>query len=347
MKRLNRYSYIAIIVSVVVAILIHFPEIIALFLSSEIQTFFPDITVGDVVSEVVYTFLSLSLIFALNIIIFKFNLLMASVTWRRIMLSFIFSFFLSSILSKCFILLHEHLDIPAIDSARHYILHPLRDFIIACVATGTCYMLYLLRRQQAITMEVQQLRLENIRNQYEALKHQLNPHMFFNSLNTLQALVREDSQRAQSYIQELSKVLRYTLEVGDLHNTNLRSEMEFTQAYIYLLKVRYEENLAFDIDIDDKFLECRLPNISVQVLVENAVKHNEISSRRNFTISIRTDDNGNLCVSNPIQLKRFPVISGGIGLSNLSKRYELLFHRDITIMRKDNIFTVKLPLVKL
>ena len=104
----------------------------------------------------------------------------------------------------------------------HHYLHPLRDFIITCIVTGSCYMIHLLRKSQQVLVENQQLRTENLVNQYEALKNQLNPHMLFNSLNTLRSLIRETPDKAQDYLQELSRVLRYTLQENESQSVTLR-----------------------------------------------------------------------------------------------------------------------------
>ena len=326
--------------------MIHFPEILALSPYSGENALFPGIRISDVVSEVVFAALSLCLIFILNTQIFKFNTYLAKISWRRLALSFLMVFILSSLSGKLFILVHRYLDIPALDTTLHHYLHPMRDLIVACIVTGTCYMMNLILRQQSITFEIQQLRTENIRNQYEALKHQLNPHMFFNTLNTLQALTREEPQKARDYIQELSKVLRYTLQIGDSRSTTVAAEMEFTQAYIYLLKMRYEDNLDFHIDIDKELNNYHLPNISLQPLIENAINHNAIRNRHKLKIIINTDKEDNLCISNLIQSKRVAEVSDGIGLANLAQRYQLLFNREIIITRADNTFTVKIPLIQ-
>ena len=194
-------------------------------------------------------------------------------------------------------------------------------------------------------VENEQLKAENIRNQFEVLKNQLNPHMLFNSLNTLRSLVRENQDRAQDYIQELSRVLRYTLQGNESQCVTLREEMDFVSAYIFLLKMRFEDNLRFEINITHNSEEYLLPPMSIQMLIENAVKHNEISNRRPLTITIATDSEEGLLVSNPIQSKLTATTGTGIGLVNLDKRYRLLFRQEIQIT-EDRNFTVRIPLIR-
>ena len=120
--------------------------------------------------------------------------------------------------------------------------------------------------------------------------------------------------------------------------------MDFVNAYIFLLKMRYEDNLVFDIDIGKEHESKQLPPMSVQLLIENAVKHNEISNRHSLTISVRSDHDS-LTVSNPIQPKLTHSGGTGIGLVNLSKRYNLLYKKDISIKEDASIFSVTIPLV--
>ena len=184
----NRYTLFILIVSISVATLIHFPELVSLFDVFESQTLFPGMRPADVASEVFFTFISLVILFEVNILLFHFNQPAVKITWQKMILSLILTWILSSLLGKCFVFLHHTFDIPAIDAMVHHYLHPLRDFIITCTVSGSCYISYLIRRQQEVVIENQQLQAENILNQYEALKNQLNPHMLFNSLNTLRSL---------------------------------------------------------------------------------------------------------------------------------------------------------------
>ena len=296
------------------------------------------------VCKKVFKICKILILFAINTRLFHFNQASIKITAAKILLSFILTWILSNLLGQVFVFLHRTFDIPAIDAMVHHYLHPLRDFIMACLVTSSCCIIYLVRRQQLVLIENEQLQAENIRNQYEVLKNQLNPHMLFNSLNTLRSLVRENQDKAQDYIQELSRVLRYTLQSNESQSVSLREEMEFASAYIFLLKMRFENNLQFDIQIGKSFEDYRLPPMAVQVLIENAVKHNEISDRKPLTIHISTDSEGYLSVSNDIQPKWTATPGTGIGLANLAKRYRLLFKQDIQIT-EDKEFTVCIPLI--
>lgn len=341
----DKYILSTVIISLAVAVLIHFPESVSLFDRFESHSLFPGMKFIDVANEILFTFLSLLLLFAINTRLFHFNQASIKITGTKILLSFIVTWILSNLSGQFFVFLHRTFDIPAIDAMVHHYLHPLRDFIVACLVTSSCCIIHLIFKQQLVLIENEQLQAENLRNQYEVLKNQLNPHMLFNSLNTLRSLVRENQDKAQDYIQELSRVLRYTLQSNESQCVSLREEIEFVSAYIFLLKMRFENNLQFDIQISNAYEEYLLPPMAVQVLIENAVKHNEISNRKPLTIHITTDDNDNLSISNDIQPKWTATSGTGIGLANLAKRYRLLFKRDIQIT-EDREFTVCIPLIE-
>ena len=341
---IDKYILAVVVISVVVAFLTHFPELISLFDHSGQNSLFSGMSMADVANEILFTFVSLLILFAMNTVLFGFNRPTARITWGKMILSFVLTGFASNLLGQGFVFLHHQFDIPAIDAMVHHYLHPLRDFIITCIVTGSCYMIHLIRKSQQVSVENEQLRSENLVNQFEALKNQLNPHMLFNSLNTLRSLIRETPDKAQDYLQELSRVLRYTLQGNECMSVTLREEMEFVSAYNFLLKMRYEDTLEFDIRIEEEAETLQLPPMSVQLLIENAVKHNEISNRHPLVIRVCTTGK-QLTVSNPIQRKK--TASGGlqIGLANLAKRYSLLFKEEIEVREDNNTFIVTIPLI--
>ena len=347
MKRIwsNKYVLIVNAISIMVAFLTHFPELITLSNPySADRLSFPGMHWADVGTEVLFTYLSRLFLFFLNEAVFRFNSDMVSIGWKKVVCSFVLTWVVSNLLGKCFVYLHQHFDVPAIDAMLHHYLHPLRDFLITCIVTGSCYFFHQNRKSRKMLLENQQLRMENVINQYEALKSQLNPHMLFNSLNTLYLLIRESPDKARHYLEELSRVMRYTLQDNESHSVTLREEMEFVQSYMYLLQVRYEENLQFDIRIHPELMSRKLPPMALQLLVENAVKHNEISNRRPLTVSVIAEGD-TVEVSNPLQPKRGGSAGMGIGLANLAKRYQLLYKKDIIVKEENHRFTVILPLI--
>ena len=173
---------------------------------------------------------------------------------------------------------------------------------------------------------------------------QVNPHFFFNSLNSLSMLIREGkSDKSLDYIDQLSYTFRYILQNGQNTTTTLAEEMEFARAYGELFKVRYADKLFFDIDIDPKYNSWSLPALTLQPLIGNAVKHNTITRKQPLHVSIRTEGS-TLVVTNRKAPKLEPEPSTGIGLKNLRSRWQLITGCDIEIINSDTEFTVRLPL---
>ena len=199
-------------------------------------------------------------------------------------------------------------------------------------------------KQQAVVMENERLKNENLTTRYNMLVGQINPHFFFNSLNSLAMLVREKhDEKALTYIDQLSYTFRYIIQNGQSTLMTLDEELKFVEAYSYLFKIRYADKLFFDIDIEEKYRTWTLPALSLQPLIGNAVKHNTITRSKPFHISIRTE-NGWLVVSNPKVPKVEPEPSTGIGLENLRNRWHLITGRDIEIIDTDKEFVVRMPL---
>ena len=199
-------------------------------------------------------------------------------------------------------------------------------------------------KQQAVVMENERLKNENLTTRYNMLVGQINPHFFFNSLNSLAMLVREKhDEKALTYIDQLSYTFRYIIQNGQSTLMTLDEELKFVEAYSYLFKIRYADKLFFDIDIEEKYRTWTLPALSLQPLIGNAVKHNTITRSKPFHISIRTE-NGWLVVANPKVPKLEPEPSTGIGLENLRNRWHLITGRDIETIDTDKEFVVRMPL---
>ena len=231
-----------------------------------------------------------------------------------------------------------------------------RDHVYLVVLTKASFMLVvtalysyiytLMHERQTIVVENERLKTENLSTRYNMLVGQINPHFFFNSLNSLAMLVREkDEERALEYIDQLSYTFRYIIQNGQSEVTTLRDEIEFARAYIYLFKIRYADKLFFDIDIDPEYESWQLPALSLQPLIGNAVKHNSITTKKPLRVSIRTVD-GVLEIENPKQPKLDVEPSTGIGLDNLRSRWEIVTHQHIEIIDDESRFLVRLPLIQ-
>lgn len=202
-------------------------------------------------------------------------------------------------------------------------------------------------QSQVMALENEQLQNENLTTRYNMLVSQINPHFFFNSLNSLSMLVREgDQQRALEYIDQLSYTFRYiTQNSNNTEMVQLGEEMRFAEAYCYLYRIRYADKIFFDVDIEPAYMDWCLPALSLQPLIGNAVKHNTITAKNPFHVRIYTED-GYLVVSNKRRPLLEPQIGTGTGLQNLDNRYRLLLGRGIDILAGEEEFTVRLPLEK-
>ncbi len=188
------------------------------------------------------------------------------------------------------------------------------------------------------------LQKENLRMQYQQLKSQINPHFLFNSLNVLKSLINKDSEQASHYTQKLSNIYRYVLTQEAKEFVCVYEEIEFIKTYIEVLRIRYGEALSCEIEICDTCLELSIPPMSLQLLVENAVKHNAVSPKKPLIISIKYSD-GYLEVSNNIIPRIRVEDSTGIGLKNLEQKYEIISNKSIIIDKDIHTFNVKLPLL--
>ena len=206
------------------------------------------------------------------------------------------------------------------------------------------YVFTLLRQRQKIVVENERLKNENLSTRYNMLMGQINPHFFFNSLNSLAMLVREkDNDRALEYIDQLSYTFRYIIQNGQSEVTTLKDELVFAEAYAYLFKIRYADKLFFDFDVDERYHKWTLPALSLQPLIGNAVKHNSITMKNPLRVTIRVRD-GVLEIDNPKHPKLDVEPSTGIGLNNLSSRWEIITGRKIEIIDDSTHFMVRLPL---
>jgi Histidine kinase len=193
-------------------------------------------------------------------------------------------------------------------------------------------------------VEAEKLKKEQAIAQYETLKTQVNPHFLFNSLNVLTTLVHKDADVAEQFIIQLSKVYRYILESRAQEIISLEEEMRNLEAYVFLMQIRFGNNFIFDNQLTAKTNGFKVAPLTLQMLVENALKHNEISKMYPLSISVFLEDNF-IVVRNNLQLKTNQNDSTGIGLSNIKSRYQFLSSVPVSVSENDGFFTVKIPLI--
>jgi two-component system, LytTR family, sensor kinase len=204
--------------------------------------------------------------------------------------------------------------------------------------------IYFMNELKNSVEERETLKRESLKAQLDALKTQVNPHFLFNNLNTLTAIIPDEPDKAIEFVQQMSKVYRHILEVQDEKTIPLKDELDVLKAYGFLLKTRFGDNLDIDIDVSEEKLKQHIVPLSLQLLMENAIKHNVVSAAKPLKIKVFAE-NGHLLVSNNLQVKNQLIESTGIGLQNIRNRYKLFGDDDVRVDESGESFTVSIPLI--
>lgn len=203
---------------------------------------------------------------------------------------------------------------------------------------------FLVNRWRVSLAELESFKKENLAFEFGMLKTQINPHFLFNSLNTLSGLVHTKPDMASEFIRQLSKLYRILLKEKDnVHN--LEKELGLLDSYIYLVSLRFADNIKFEKEIEVDHLKLNIAPLTLQMLIENAIKHNIVSSKKPLNIKIKSLENNLLEISNNLQLKIDKEESTEIGLKNIKKRYEFLSSRPVNVIENDSEFKVIIPLL--
>ncbi len=204
---------------------------------------------------------------------------------------------------------------------------------------------YVVERLKDSLLEKKELKQEALQHEFDALKNQVNPHFLFNCFNTLSSLISEDKQKAEVFLNELSKVYRYLLRNNEDGLSTVENEIKFIRSYYRLLKTRHGDALQMTIEIDKRYHHYLLPSLTLQLLVENVVKHNQLSKSYPLVIEIFTTAGNKLVVNNNLQRRTVKAPSNQVGLENIQAKYELLNQTGFQVMEDGKNFTVVLPLI--
>ena len=230
---------------------------------------------------------------------------------------------------------------------ENYIYRRIFSGIILCIVIYmTNYTFTLFEERERIMLENERLLRENLHAQFETLRQQVNPHFLFNSLSTLKTMMHNNIDKAEEYLLKLSDVFRYSLQVNDIEKVTLKEELDILEAYCFMLKGRFGENLSIDIQIDQSHFSMYVPPFSLQIIVENCVKHNIVSKDKPLFIKIFSNQAKQITILNNLQPKNSVETSSRVGLANIEKRYQYLSGQHIEIIETPETFNVIIPLIE-
>jgi LytS/YehU family sensor histidine kinase len=224
-------------------------------------------------------------------------------------------------------------------------------FWFMTVSLMSCLLYWLYRKRiehkekiYSLQNKAQALEKEKALVQYESLKQQLNPHFLFNSLTSLSSLIYINPKQADAFLENMSKIYRYILKNRDNELVSLEEEIRFVQTYIHLQKARFENGIVINMDVKKEQFALRIVPVTLQNLIENAIKHNVIDEEHPLHIDIFSE-NGYLVLRNNLQKKNFVETSNKQGLVNLQSLYRYLSNKPIHIQEDEKYFTIKIPLI--
>jgi LytS/YehU family sensor histidine kinase len=230
-----------------------------------------------------------------------------------------------------------------VDCFTGYLLFQFLVVFMLFTLTGHAYSLYI--DQVKKDQEIESLKFENLKSKCDALANQIHPHFLFNTLNTLTYLVRENNKKQTlEFVNKLSNIFRYILQSEKNSIVSLKEELEFVEAFRFLMETRFAEKLAFNITVPcDKYF-LKIPTLSILPLLENVVIHNVIDSDHKMVVDIFVNEKNELVVTNPVYPKTEPAVTNGTGLENLKSRFSLIMGMTVRIEKDDSFFRVYLPL---
>lgn len=237
--------------------------------------------------------------------------------------------------------IYDHLDL----NFRFYVENVFFGNTITIIVIALVEGVYFFRRWKESLLLAEKMKSENMASQLNSLKAQLDPHFLFNSLNVLSSLIKKDTEKAESFVEDFAKVYRYVLEVKDEMVVMLNQELKFLESYASLQKIRFGDALILSVQLNPRPMILYLPPLSLQELLTNAVKHNEVSKERPLKIEI-FNQGDTLVVRNNLQRRDEETESMGVGLDNIQKRYSLLSDKVPTFELTEEHFVAKIPLLE-
>jgi sensor histidine kinase YesM len=264
--------------------------------------------------------------------------------WFQSLLMFVFTVVTNIVLGRA---AHSAFDRDPVEFTQADILIHSNSAAIFCtiMMIAIYESIYFMNELRKSVEEKEMLKRESLNAQLDALRTQVNPHFLFNNLNTLSSIIPENPKEAVEFVQQLSKVYRHILDVENEQSIPLRDELEVLSAYAFLLQTRFGSNLDISIDVPDEKMNKRIVPLSLQIVMENAIKHNIVSSDKPLKVHVYAE-NGNLLVRNNLQKKYQAIESTGIGLENIRNRCKILGNEEVKVTVSQTSFTVSIPLIE-
>ena len=264
-------------------------------------------------------------------------------TAKKLIVTFLLYIFIANILNVIWV--HSlHYFIEYEDLSKQL----FKNVLITNVTTIIMYLIvqsiFIIKEWNASQLLNERLQKENIHAQFETLKSQINPHFLFNCLNTLNSLLYVSVEKSAEFINHFSKIYRYVLDVKEQVVVPVEKELEFARSYFYLHKIQFEEKIKLDIEINPDILNCFIPPLSLQILLENALKHNVVSDNNPLIIVLENREDS-LIITNTYQPKINNIKSTGMGLKHLKQRYELISDKIPIFCIKEDKFIATLPII--
>lgn len=326
------------IISIILPLLVSLPRI--LFMLNENR----DATINSVIQVSVEDIvLRILLLFSFSYVTLKFNLVWIERLKNRYRL--IKSIAINGLILSAWIMLFYLIDTfiydvnssvlsPAVNSIAYFF------FLVLLLISSKA--INLIEKSKRDTVEKEVLKQKSLQIELDALKSQINPHFLFNSLNTLSLLVREDQNAAIKFINKLSFLFRYILQSQDQALVTVKEELKVLDSYIHLIQQRYRENFNVVVNVSEQMQQRRIPILALQILLENAVKHNEISEKKPLHMEFYSEGKW-IVGKNALQKRRGYIESTHKGLSNLNSRVKIQMGEEIQISKDETHFTVKIP----
>lgn len=331
---------LALIIALVFSLAVSIPRVLFLLNGKN------DATINSIVQvSVEDTLVRILLLFGFSFITLKFNLVWIERVkknnrlWASIIINIlIFAgwVFIFNLINIFVYKIYSSVLSPGVNSLVYFF------FLILLVLGSKA--ITLIEKSKLDAVEKESLKRKSLQNELEALKTQINPHFLFNSLNALSFLVREDQTAANKFIHKLSFLYRYILQSQEKELVSVKEELKVVESYTHLIKQRYQDNFKVTININDQVQQRKIPVLALQLLMENAIKHNEISDRKPLSVKIYAHEEW-IVVENRLQRRMGNIESTLTGLKNLNTRTNLLIGKEIKISKDTAHFNVKIPMI--